>query len=166
MASQPFRYSGPGFSLQRDKGRFVLPAPFRKTIRESSENRPTLCLAAHDRWRCLIGFGLSRAEDFEAQLDREADDAARQNREFDRELRAAQLNNFIEVPFDDSGRFVLPQYLGDPAGIGEEIYFQGGGGNFLLFAPDELYKMGAGFEGFQAACRHMQAVETAKAKKS
>jgi MraZ protein len=164
MASQPFRYSGQGFSLQRDKGRFVLPAPFRKTIRESSANRPTLCLAAHDRWRCLIGFGLSRAEDFDEQLDREEIAAAQHAREFDRELRAMQLNNSSEVPFDDSGRFVLPQYLADPAGIGEEIYFQGGGAHLVLFAPDALYAMGTGFEGFQAACRHMQA-EALKAKK-
>jgi MraZ protein len=164
MASQPFRYSGQGFSLQRDKGRFVLPAPFRKTARESSGNRPTLCLAAHDRWRCLIGFGLSRAETFEEQLEQEAADAARYNREFDRELRAMQLNNYTEVPFDDSGRFVLPQYLADPAGIGDEIYFQGSGANLVIFAPDELYKMGDGFQGFQNACRHMQA-EAQKAKK-
>ena len=162
MATTPFRYVGQGFSLQRDKGRFVLPAPFRKTARESSLGT-TLCLAKHERWRCLVAFGKSLTEGFEDLLDREAADAARANREFDRELRSMQLNNFFEIPFDDSGRFVLPQFLGERAGIGEEIYFQGAGDRVILFAPDELYKMGAGFEGFQDACRHMQA--EAKAKK-
>src|SRR5579871_5441144 len=124
MASQPFRYSGPGFSLQRDKGRFVLPAAFRKIVKESSLGA-TLCLAKHERWPCLVAFGRSFADGFDAILERDAADAARQNKDFDRELRAMQLNNFIEVPFDDSGRFVLPPYLGERVGIGEEIYFQG-----------------------------------------
>jgi MraZ protein len=163
MASQPFRYSGQGFSLQRDKGRFVVPAMFRKTVRESSGGT-TLCLAKHDRWTCLVAFGKSLADGFEDLLDREAETASKAGRDFDRELRSMQLNNFVEVPFDDSGRFVLPGFLGERVGIAEQIYFQGGGDRMMLFAPDELYKMGAGFEGFQDACRDAQA-DALKAKK-
>jgi MraZ protein len=163
MASQPFRYSGQGFSLQRDKGRFVLPAIFRKTVRESSVGG-VLCIAKHDRWKCLVAFGKSLADGFDDLLDREASVAAAAGREFDRELRSMQLNNFVEVPFDESGRFVLPSFLGERAGISEQIYFQGAGDRMTLFAPDELYKMGAGFEGFQDACRDAQA-DALKAKK-
>jgi MraZ protein len=163
MATQPFRYSGQGFSLQRDKGRFVLPAPFRKTARESSLGA-VLCIAKHDRWNCLVAFGRSLADGFEELLDREEAAAMKAGRDFDRDLRSMQLNNFVEVPFDDSGRFVLPSFLGERAGISEQIYFQGAGDRMTLFAPDELYKLGAGFEGIQDACRDMQA-DALKAKK-
>src|SRR4051812_41147067 len=71
MASQPYSYNGTGFSLLRDKGRFVLPPQFRKTVRDSSGDKPTLCIDKHDRWTCLIGFGLSRQHGFEAQIERE-----------------------------------------------------------------------------------------------
>jgi MraZ protein len=160
MASLPFQYSGQGFSLQRDKGRFVLPASFRKTVRESSGGT-TLCLAKHDRWKCLVAFGKSYAEGFDELLDQEAKE---KGAGFDRELRALQLNNFTEVPFDDSGRFVLPAYLGERVEIKDEIYFQGGGNKLMLFAPEALYALGDGFEGLQDACKHMQA-EALKAKK-
>ncbi len=141
----------------------MLPAAFRKTARESSDG-PVLCIAKHDRWNCLVAFGRSLADGFEDLLDREEAAAAKANRDFDRELRSMQLNNFVEVPFDDSGRFVLPSFLGERAGIVEQIYFQGAGDRMFLFAPDELNKMGAGFEGFQDACRDMQA-DALKAKK-
>jgi MraZ protein len=164
MADQPFSYSGQGFSLQRDKGRFVLPSTFRKTVRESSGNRPVLCLSKHDRWTCLTGFGLSRSEAFADQIDREEEKAAQTGRDFDRDLRAMQLYGFSEVPFDESGRFVLPPHLADLCGVSDQLYFQAAGPFFVLFSPDEFYKMGAGFEGPQAACRQMQA-EALKAKK-
>ena len=163
MASPPFSYSGQGFSLQRDKGRFVLPPAFRKTVKESSGGRPVLCLAKHDRWSCLTGFGLSRREGFEEQLDREEAHAEKTGGAFDRDMRALQLNGFAEVPFDESGRFVLPTHLPELCAIGDQLYFQGAGQFFVLFAPEEIAKMGPGFEGAQAACRQMQADALGKA---
>lgn len=166
MASQPFNYSGQGFSLLRDKGRFVLPAPFRKTVKESSEGAKTLCLAKHDRWNCLIGFGLSRASSFEAQLDREETMAVQTGKPFDRDLRAMQLYGFAEVPFDDSGRFVLPDYLGELGGVSDQLYFQAAGPFFTIWNPDQLAAMGEGWEGAQAACRQLAGEALGKAAKS
>ena len=37
------------------------------------------------------------------------------------------------------------------------LYFQGAGSFFTLWNPEELYRMGAGWEGAQAACRKLQA---------
>jgi MraZ protein len=165
-AQQPYNFSGQGFSLQRDKGRFVLPPQFRKTVKESSHGDKKLCLARHDRWKCLIGFGLSRADDFEAQLDREETVAATTGRDFDRDLRAMQLYGFAEVPFDDSGRFVLPDYLGELAGVGEQLFFQAAGPFFTIWSPEELAAMGAGWEGAQAACRQFATEALGKAAKA
>lgn len=152
MAIQPYSYSGQGFSLQGDKGRFVLPPQLRKMVRDSSDGVKTLCIAKHERWNCLIGFGLSRKEDLANQLDREEELAATRNKDFDRDLRAMQLYGFSEVPFDDSGRFVLPEYLGGLASIDSQLYFQGAGAFFMIWSPSELSAMAEGWEGAKAAC--------------
>jgi MraZ protein len=62
-----------------------------------------------------------------------------------------QLWSFSEVPFDASGRFVLPEHLAELCGIGEGICFLGGGQFFTLWSPKQLYAMGAGWEGQQAS---------------
>jgi MraZ protein len=165
-AVQPYSYSGQGFSLQRDKNRYVLPPQFRKTVKDSSGGKPVLCLAKHERWPCLTGFGLSRIDDFVAQIDREEALAAQAGREFDRDLRQIQLHGFVEVPFDGSGRFVLPDHLAVLASIGRQVYFQGAGSFFTAWSPDELGRMGQGWEGAQAACGSLAAKEAGKGGQS
>ena len=100
-------FSGQAFSPAGDKGRFVLPPLFRSAVKDASDGR-VLCLDKHPRFQCLVGFGLSRMTELETQLDREED---RAGPDFDRDTRAAQLFGFARVPFDDSGRFVLPDHL-------------------------------------------------------
>jgi MraZ protein len=158
-------YSGQGFSLRGEKGRFVLPPQFRKSVRESSEGIRTLCLAKHERWNCLTGFGLSRRDAFAEQLDREEMIALQAGREFDRDLRAMQLYGFSEVPFDDSGRFIMPDHLIDLGAVGEGLFFSGAGAFFTLWNPQELARMGTGWEGAQAACAMLSAEAAGKAKK-
>lgn len=154
-------YSGQAYSPAGDKGRFVLPPLFRKAVRDSSDGR-TLCLMKHPTWNCLVGFGLSRKEELEAQLDREEDRATAMGRDFDRDTRSSQLFGFQELPFDDSGRFVMPEFLRKVAGIDDGLFFQGGGRFFTLWNPDELAKMGDEWAGAKAACESF--LEDAKAK--
>lgn len=146
-------YNGQAYSLAGEKGRFVLPPAFRKAVKESSGGNRTLCLAAHDRFDCLIGFGLSRTEKLDAQLDREEERAIRLNQhDFDREVRAAQLFGFEQLPFDDSGRFVMPEHLRDLGKVDGGLYFQGAGDFFFIWSPAELARMGTEWKGAQAAC--------------
>jgi MraZ protein len=151
-------YSGQAYSPAGDKGRFVLPAAFRKAVRESSGDNRILCLAAHDRFDCLIGFGLSRVAQLHAQLDREEERAIRLGlHDFDRDVRAQQLFGFEQLPFDDSGRFVMPEHLRDLGKIGDGLYFQGAGDFFFIWNPDELARMGPEWKGAQAACARLRA---------
>jgi MraZ protein len=149
-------YSGQGFSPRGEKGRYVLPPAFRKAVTESSDGR-VLCIASHERWKCLTGFGLSRKQALYDEIDREEERALRLGRDFDREMRQHQLFGFTEVPFDASGRFILPDHLGELAGLSDALYFQGAGTFFTLWNPEELYRMGEGWEGAQAACRKLAA---------
>jgi MraZ protein len=166
MAGQPYIYSGQGFSLLRDKNRFVLPNVFRPTVRDSS-GKDVLLLAKHPEWKCLVGFGGSRVDEFEAQLDAEQARADAAGRAFNRDKRAMQLYNFQQVPFDGSGRFTMPDALASLAALGEELFFQGIGRTILIWNPEELYKLADDpeFEAAIATCRALQDAERAKAKK-
>ena len=146
-------FSGQAFSPLGDKGRFVLPPLFRSAVKESSDGR-ILCLDKHPRFTCLVGFGLSRLPELDAQLDREED---RAGPDFDRDTRAQQLFGFARVPFDDSGRFVLPDHLRMLAGIDNALFFQGGGRNFTIWNPAELMKMDDAWAAAKAACAQFQA---------
>ena len=156
-------YSGQAFSPPGDKNRFVLPPSFRKAVKESSGGR-ILCLDKHDRWNCLVGFGLSRNDELNAQIDREEERALRLGRDFDYDLRASQLFGFAQVPFDDSGRFIMPDHLRMLGRVDDGLYFQGAGRFFTIWNPDELSQMGDEWEAAQAACANLVADAEAKAK--
>lgn len=156
-------YSGQAWSPAGDKGRYVLPPLFRKAVKESSEGR-VLCLAKHPTWNCLQGFGTSRKDELEAQLDREETIAIQVGKEFDRDTRASQLFGFVELPFDDSGRFVMPEHLRVLAGIEDGLFFQGGGRFFTLWNPEELMKMGPDWAAAKAACEALVAEAKSKGK--
>ena len=157
-------YSGQAYSPAGDKGRFVLPPSFRKAVKESSEGRVS-CLAKHERWKCLTGFGPSRQVELEAQLDREEERAIRTSEDFDRDLRAMDLFGYAQIPFDDSGRFVMPDHLRSLALIEDGLYFQGGGRFFTIWNPKELARMGDDWAAAKAACAALVAEAKAKGGK-
>ncbi|MGB3166146.1 MAG: division/cell wall cluster transcriptional repressor MraZ [Alteraurantiacibacter sp.] len=141
----------------------MLPPSFRKVFADNNDER-VLCLVQHDRFPCLSAFGLSRAEDFEALLDKEEDNAVRRGEHYDRDLRSMQLYGFAEVPFDASGRFILPDHLAGLANIDANICFLGAGQFITLWNLDTLGGMGAPFAGPFAACRALADDAAAKAK--
>ena len=156
-------YSGQDFSPRGEKDRYVLPTEFRKAVVQSSGSK-VLCLAKHERWKCLTGFGLSREAELNTQLLHEEERAIRLGRDFDSDLRRIQLFGFKKISFDDSGRFIVPEHLAGLAGLTGDVFFQGAGSFFTLWSPDELYRMGEGWESAQAACRAL-AEEAGKKRK-
>lgn len=155
--AQPFSFYGQGFSLRGDKGRFVLPPTFRRLVKEASHGERTLCLAKHDRWPCLTGFGMSRLQAFDEQLDREEANALARGTEFDRDQRGSQLFGFIDVPFDESGRFVMPDHLAGMADLDSAAFFNGNGPFFTIWNPASLAAMGSGYEQMQRGCEALAA---------
>ncbi|MDT0575661.1 division/cell wall cluster transcriptional repressor MraZ [Croceicoccus sp. F390] len=142
-----------------------MPPTFRKVVLDSSQNQRILCIAKHERWDCLTGFGLSRMDDLEHQLDREEERALRIGSDFDRDTRSAQLYGFLEIPFDDSGRFIMPEHLADLARIDGGLFFQGGGTFFTLWNPSRLFEMPDDWAAAKAACKAMMADTGKPAKK-
>jgi MraZ protein len=157
-------FSGQAFSLLGEKGRYVLPPAFRNLVKESSDGR-TLCIDRHPRLDCLVGFGLSRHDELEAQLDREEDLAWKRERDFDRDTRAAQLFGYSRVPFDDSGRFIMPPHLIRLGKIDDQLYFHGLGRFFTIWNPAELARMNDEWAGAKEACADFVAEHQAKGKR-
>lgn len=159
-------YSGQAYSPCGDKGRFVLPPAFRKAVKSASGGSKTLCLVGHERFNCLVGFGLSRIDKLHEQLDREEERAIRlKQNSFDRDARAGQLFQFEQFPFDDSGRFVMPENLREICEAGDGLFFQGAGDFFFLWSPHVLAQMDSAWRGAQAACKRLVAEAEAKAAK-
>lgn len=157
MAGLASQYWGQGLSPRGEKGRFVLPADFRASVLAASGNSPVLCLDRHHKLPCLVGFGLSRAEALAEQILHEERIALERGEPFDPDERAAQLFGFMRTKFDESGRFILPEHLGEQASVGEALYFHGGGSHFTIWAPDVLFTMGPGWDGAKATCRALMA---------
>lgn len=158
MAERQVIYNGQDFSLKGEKNRFVLPPAFRKQVAESSDGR-VLCLAKHEKWDCLKGFGLSRKPELEAELKRLED---RAKDDFDIDTTRHQLFGFEELPFDASGRFIMPQYLVGLGCLTEGVFFHGAGTYFTLWSPQELYRMDERWAAAQAACRALEAENKGK----
>ncbi len=158
-------YSGYAFSPAGDKGRYVLPPAFRKAVKESSGGSKTLCLSYDGEEDCLVGFGLSRIDTLQKELEDDRERAVRMgDTDFNYKARAQQLFGFEQIPFDDSGRFVMPEYLRDLGMVGDGLFFQGAGDFFMIWNPAVLEKMGPAYRAAQAACRKQMAEAAAKAK--
>ena len=166
METRRVRYNGQGFSLRGEKDRFVLPPEFRKALRDSGDGERVLCLQVHESLPALVGFGLSRESELDAQLDREEEFALQRGDAFNRQLRASQLFGFIRLPFDDSGRIVMPARFLKAARIEDALFFQGAGSEFLIFNPAELAQLGDEWNHAKIGCEDCEAqARAAKGRK-
>ncbi len=112
----------------------------------------------------MVGFGLSRVDEFDEMIKREQQIALQAGEKFDADKRAMDLYGFHEVPFDGSGRFILPDPLVTTARIDDQIYFHGAGTFFTAWNPEKLAAMGEGWESAQAICTSLASKELTKAK--
>lgn len=162
-------YSGQAYSPAGDKGRYVLPPDFRNGIKLASGGVKTLCIARHHRWKegwkCLVGFGVNYEAELEAELALERELAATARKEIDIDRRRMSLFSFRKVPFDDSGRFVMPEALRKRAGIEDGIYLNGMGTHFTIWAPQVLKSLGEDFEDIWMDCEDAMAEADAKSRK-
>ncbi len=165
VASKPYIYSGQDFSLQGDKNRFVLPSWCRTSLKESSGGL-IVCLGKDEELDCLVGFGISRRDELLAQFDREQRESMKLGKAFSAVTRGMALFGVTELPFDASGRFILPEAVATSAQIGSELYFHGAGYFFTAWNPDVLLKQGPEFDGAKAICMSLRAKAREKGKAS
>lgn len=164
MASKIVRFNGFYFSPAGDKSRFVVPPAFRKKLIEASHGDRVLCVKKDPKQNCLNAFGTSREDALSEQLERDARRAEDRGDEFDYLTRSQQLFGYVDIKFDESGRFVLPKFLANLADIDTGIAFVGNGPELSLWNPDELFKMGPAWNATQQAIREQIELHEAKKK--
>lgn len=123
------RYQGDGIGLVDDKGRVAIPAALRGTLaanapKANGKDGGTIIIGAHQKNRCLIAYDPGYVDILADKLDRREAEHTSVDGEFDYNIkrRAAQGE---AVPFDGSGRFIMPAFPRFHAGIGGHAFFYG-----------------------------------------
>lgn len=129
-----------GYALQGidRKGRVAIPAGLRAAIENNSGERLIL-IGDHDRHPCMIGYDRGWSRLLYDRLERDYERARDAGEAIDRSDDG--LHNFAnvdEVAFDESGRFILPQFVRDTAGLDDLAFFAGSGDTFQIWNPQRL----------------------------
>lgn len=121
-------YQGDGIGLVDDKGRVSIPASLRQTLsanypKANGKDGGTVIVGPHQKHRCLVAYDPGYLDILAAQLEaREAQHtAADGERDYNIKRRAAMGE---AVPFDGSGRFIMPAFPRHYARIkGHALFF-------------------------------------------
>ena len=136
--SGAYAYSGSAISAIDDKGRLSIPAFLRNHLVASSNGR-ILCLGFHEKWHCLVGYGLSRKADILSDIEKQWAAAMTRGDDFDKDAAgASKFTSLQELSFDASGRFVMPPQLSGIRGIKNKVFIHGIGSTFCLWDPQTL----------------------------
>jgi len=123
------RYQGDGIGLVDDKGRVAIPAALRATLaanapKADGKTGGTVIIGAHQKSRCLVAYDPGYVDILAARLDaREAANTGPDG-EYDYNIKRRAAAGEA-VPFDGSGRFIMPAFPRFYAGIGEHAFFYG-----------------------------------------
>ena len=133
-------YQGSGLGLVDDKGRVAIPASLRSTLaanapRADGKDGGVVVVSVHQDAKCLIAYDQPYAATLKSQLDAQEIAAGPGARDFNVK-RAAALGEL--VPFDGSGRFILPELLLFQAGITQHAFFYGVFDYFEIWDPKTL----------------------------
>lgn len=119
------KYFGYGLSGVDDKGRVSVPARLRSTLEANSSGR-TLYVSRHPVAPCLMAYDRLFHEELPDFLLRLAEEEGqgKERKPTQSELaRAAGVSD--ELPFDGSGRFVLPPFMRRTGKIETKALFVG-----------------------------------------
>lgn len=112
-----------------------MPAAMRQAI-ETNSGEERLVIAKHAKDPCLIGYGrdyLKRAHDKLEQSEAQRV-ATGQEIDYNAKRRAFALTE--DVPFDKSGRFVMPAFFAARAKLDGLAMFIGWGDYFEIWNPE------------------------------
>ncbi|MFA5969272.1 MAG: division/cell wall cluster transcriptional repressor MraZ [Sphingomonas sp.] len=136
-------FQGTALQLVDDKGRVAIPSSLRQTLFARNPGAPDpkdLCqvvIGFHGTDRCLIGYDPAYSETLYAQLEERArTHSGPDGAPNDMILRAGLAGEI--VPFDGSGRFIMPPFARRRAKIAKYAFFHGVGSHFEIWDPAEL----------------------------
>ena len=122
-------YQGDGIGLVDDKGRVSIPAALRQTLsanypKANGKDGGTVIVGTHQKHRCLVAYDPAYLDILVAKLDKREAENTLENGELDYNItrRAAPGE---AVPFDGSGRFIMPSFARFYARIKGHAFFYG-----------------------------------------
>ena len=126
-------FRGSALNAVDAKGRLSVPAFIRQKIERRSDEK-ILVLGPHAQFQCLVGYDSNYSATMQDKADKRLGDNPDPLAEL--ELQASLFAETIDVPYDGSGRIILPGRLKGRAGIGELAMFIGMGGEFQVWSPE------------------------------
>jgi len=132
-------FQGSALNAVDAKGRVSVPAFLRSVIERRGDAR-SIVLAKHEAFPCLSAYDPAYAALMHAKLERlfekQEGDAAAALEYQQRNLMAFAATE--EVPYDSSGRIVLPPMMRMKGGIEDLALFLGAGETFQVWNPKQL----------------------------
>lgn len=124
-------FMGQGWSALDGKGRFALPAAFRNPLQLQCSNHGSILVRALHGRDYLTLFGDLQAPEFlKKQEDQDYDDEESALAEFWSGIQSCSI--------DAGGRFALPAFHAQHAGISDSIFIIGAGTQIQLWDLDKL----------------------------
>lgn len=128
-----------GFALQAvdQKGRVAVPADLRAAVERNSEVRQ-IVIGLHAKDLCLSAHDAGWSKEKYQRIDRLEQQAIDRGEQPDPAAKRRAFGQVERVPFDDSGRFVLPPFFRAKAKIEKLAFFTGSGETFDIWSPEVL----------------------------
>lgn len=148
-----------GSTLQSvdDKGRVAIPVDLRETLDANSPAKQVL-VARHPTLPCLVCYDTEWAKTLNDQLNERRHRAKLDDLPFD-EAAERRVLRTEKAGYDGNGRFVLPGFERERAGIGKWAFFVGDNDSFQIWAPDKLLAADIDDEDLKDRCRHYAAAK-------
>lgn len=133
------RYQGHGIGLVDDKGRVAIPNALRATLqvnapRADGKDGGTIVVGPHEASECLIAYDPGYLEYRAARLDEHEAAFTGADGSYDYNVpRRAMVGE--AVPFDGSGRFIMPAFPRFHANIGAHAFFYGVNNRIEIWDP-------------------------------
>lgn len=133
-------YRGFGLSGIDGKGRVAIPAKLRATLEVNSNNERVIALSRSRTSPCLTGYDLPFADmlpEMLAQEMAEQEGGAKLSRE---NLNRMAFGVVEDVPYDASGRLVIPPFMRKLGQLEDLAFFHGSGHIIEIWNPHVLLK--------------------------
>lgn len=122
-------YQGDSIGLVDDKGRVSIPAALRQTLsanypKANGKDGGTVIVGAHQKHRCLVAYDPAYVDILAAKLEKREAEHTADDGELDYNIKRRAASGEA-VPFDGSGRFIMPAFARFHARIGGHAFFYG-----------------------------------------
>ena len=141
-----------------DKGRVAIPNALRSTLAENApradgKDGGTIIVAVHEDQPCLVAYDPAYLTELKAELDKRTELSRGSDGKVDPNIKRNGANGEA-VPFDGSGRFIMPGFPRFHAGIDQHAFFWGTLDAIEIWDPKTLVETHGLPRAMVSACRY------------